>query len=238
MTPWARHARLAHQERIFWATNGSPSSHKGSCPQTRGSLWRALGTTGPQCVVPHARLCGTQRCQDHDVPQAAIPGNGMTGRSQMATAVRDLCANPGRSMGIIQASIIGYFEAHQITKFAHPLLVQAGGDMVMYAMTTGNWSTQSAHSAGNMMAAAVAVKTGIIPPCVSFPVRRKASTDDVDEPAGHSVPHPPRLHAPGSSRARVASPSVAHLPHSPVHKRGAGDTTVTCAPPRLFLFCE
>lgn len=33
---------------------------------------------------------------------------------------------------------------------------------VMYAMSTGNWSTQPTHGSGNMMAAAVAVKTGII----------------------------------------------------------------------------
>ena len=32
----------------------------------------------------------------------------------------------------------------------------------MYAMSTGNWATQPMHASGNIMAAAVAVKTGII----------------------------------------------------------------------------
>ena len=72
----------------------------------------------------------------------------------MASAVREICnGDPGmtgRAMGIIQSAIVGYFETYHITRF------------VMYAMTTGNWSTQSARSPGNMVAQAVAVKTGII----------------------------------------------------------------------------
>ena len=42
---------------------------------------------------------------------------GMTCRSQMALAVRDLSSSPGRSMATIQSAIVGYFESHTITKF-------------------------------------------------------------------------------------------------------------------------
>lgn len=76
----------------------------------------------------------------------------MTCRSQLAQAIRDLPANAPRSMASIQSSIVSYFEAHQISKF------------IAYAMSTGNWSTNAhpGHAAGNSMAAAVAVKTGVI----------------------------------------------------------------------------
>lgn len=66
-------------------------------------------------------------------------------------------------MGIIQAAVIGYFEAHQMTKFIIfiPLSFIDNG-LEWYAMSTGQWSTQPIHSVGNMVAASVAVKTGII----------------------------------------------------------------------------
>ena len=42
-------------------------------------------------------------------------------------------------------------------------------------MTTGTWSTQPSHSGSNMMAAAVAVKTGIIHPGGACRVRERAA---------------------------------------------------------------
>ena len=76
----------------------------------------------------------------------------MTCNSQLAQAIRDLPNNTPRSIASIQASIISYFETHQISKF------------IAYAMSTGNWSTNAhpGHAASNSMAAAVAVKTGVI----------------------------------------------------------------------------
>jgi DNA-directed RNA polymerase beta subunit len=41
---------------------------------------------------------------------------GMTCRSQVALAVRELAGNPGRSMATIQAAIIAYYESHMITR--------------------------------------------------------------------------------------------------------------------------
>ena len=92
----------------------------------------------------------------------------MTCKSSMASAVREACigddANKkGRAMGIIQSAIVAYFETYHITRFMRCLLCgQQTAVSVMYAMTTGNWSTQTSHSSGNMVAQAVAVKTGII----------------------------------------------------------------------------
>lgn len=74
----------------------------------------------------------------------------------MAHAVRDISANPIHHMATIQSAVVAFFENHSITKF------------ISYAMSTGNWSTGVTHSGyhagsnGNTMAAAVAVKTGII----------------------------------------------------------------------------
>ena len=83
---------------------------------------------------------------------------GMTCRSQMALAVRDLSSSPGRSMATIQSAIVGYFESHTITKY------------IAYSMSTGNWSTgiHGNHSTGNSMAAAVAVKTGVLQQLTNF----------------------------------------------------------------------
>lgn len=56
-------------------------------------------------------------------------------------------------MATIQMAIIGYFESHTISKF------------IGYSMSTGNWSNtnpHSGHNSGNSMAAAVAVKTGVL----------------------------------------------------------------------------
>ena len=61
--------------------------------------------------------------------KSGLAQKGMTCRSQMAMAVRDLNANPGRSMATIQSApgssiinghpplIVAYFESHTITKF-------------------------------------------------------------------------------------------------------------------------
>ena len=78
----------------------------------------------------------------------------MTCNSQLAQAVRDLPNNVPKSVASVQASVISYFEAHQISKF------------IAYAMSTGNWSTNAhpGHAMGNSMAAAVAIKTGVIRP--------------------------------------------------------------------------
>lgn len=83
---------------------------------------------------------------------------GMTCRSQMAQAIRDLGSNSGRGMATVQAAVIAYFESHTISKF------------IAYSMATGNWSTtpHSNHSAGNSMAAAVAVKTGVLQQLTNF----------------------------------------------------------------------
>lgn len=82
----------------------------------------------------------------------------MTCRSQIALAVRDLGANPGRNMAIIQAAIVAYYESHTISKF------------IAYCMSTGNWSMtpHTAHNTGNSMAAAVAVKTGVLQQLTNF----------------------------------------------------------------------
>lgn len=43
---------------------------------------------------------------------------GMTCRSPMAHAVRDLSAADSRGMSVVQAAVVGHFESHTITKFA------------------------------------------------------------------------------------------------------------------------
>lgn len=113
----------------------------------------------------------------------------MTCRSQMANAVRELPTQPGRSMGVIQSCIVGYFASvcvcvptHARTGFRGPPgdqihhvchVHQPGRRPDLWAppRLPGNWSTQQSHSSGNMMAAAVAVKTGIIRP--PLPTRPK-----------------------------------------------------------------
>lgn len=75
----------------------------------------------------------------------------MTCKSPMAAAVRDLCASPGRSMAVIQASIIQYFETHHITKF------------VMYAMTTDVVGTGLSSSGGVHNRAAIGARS----PCTT-----------------------------------------------------------------------
>ena len=83
---------------------------------------------------------------------------GMTCNSEMARAVRDLRASPGRNMATVQAAVIAYFESHTISKF------------IAYSMATGNWSTSPhvGRNAGNSMAAAVAVKTGVLQQLTDF----------------------------------------------------------------------
>ena len=84
------------------------------------------------------------------------------GLSQLASAMKELATNPGRSMGTIQAAVVGYFDVHQITRF------------IIYAMSTGNWSTQPIHSTGNMVATmllsrkVINVRSGMSSQCVTF----------------------------------------------------------------------
>jgi hypothetical protein len=46
-----------------------------------------------------------------------IPAKGMTCRSQMAAAVREVANHPARSIAVVQAAVVGYFESHTITGF-------------------------------------------------------------------------------------------------------------------------
>ena len=130
----------------------------------------------------------------------------MTCRSQMAIAVRDLANNPGRSMAIIQSAIVGYFESHTITKYISysgrvlPVTLWA---MFSSAMSTGNWSTgmHGNHSAGNSMAAAVAVKTGVLQQLTNFNVVSVLS-------------HIRRVCTPLDRVGRGSRPRQLHLSHS------------------------
>ena len=131
----------------------------------------------------------------------------------MAAAVHELSINPGRAMGTIQSAIVSYFEAHQITKF------------IMYAMSTGNWSTQPSHASGNIVAAAVAVKTGIIQQMTSMnllSIRRRKRCRNASSAA---IPHPACVHPIGSGGPRFPTASAA--PAAPP-SRGV-------TPPRLSL---
>lgn len=102
-------------------------------------------------------------------------------RSQMASAVKDVANNPGRSMGMYAPSpaipsgkVRSQFKVPSSSTSTHTRLPtscpcaafvvkpKTARDRPTYAMSTGVWSTQSNHSQGNVMAAAVAVKTGII----------------------------------------------------------------------------
>ena len=125
----------------------------------------------------------------------------MTCNSQLAQAVRDLPNNVPKSVASVQASVISYFEAHQISKF------------IAYAMSTGNWSTNAhpGHAMGNSMAAAVAIKTGVIRPKPCFGGSKTwYPTTDQYEPAVRPVSHPAGVHTVGPGGSWIAAPSSGH----------------------------
>lgn len=84
----------------------------------------------------------------------------MTCRSNFCTAVHEVILQPMKYMPAVQTAVVNFFETHHITKY------------IAYAMSTGNWlmTPHSTHNTGNSMAAAVAVKTGVIQQltCLNF----------------------------------------------------------------------
>ena len=87
----------------------------------------------------------------------------------------------------------------------------------MYAMTTGNWSTQSAHCSGNMMAAAVAVP--IPAPGVGAGVPSEDGynpADDLHESTRGAVTHSSRVHPTGPRGPWITSATAARLTLRPV----------------------
>ena len=140
---------------IFFWQNVPPWGNDSLGP-TPGALWSATWPT-----VPPSRTGA--RAQDHDLSQPA----GQRG----AGPLEQPCRSPPREREPTPRTLHG---DHPVR---HRVLLRLAptwnarpprrpnrqvSKFIGYAMTTGNWSTQPTHGNGNMMAAAVAVKTGII----------------------------------------------------------------------------